>query len=74
MALSVLTSEPKFRPGSLLLLKTSHRDVPGGPVLRRQAPIAGGTGSISGRGTEILHAAGPKMIIIIINTNFKSKA
>ena len=31
-------------------------DFPGGPVVKTALPLQGGTGSISGRGTKILHA------------------
>ena len=42
------------------LLKPLKRDVglPGGPVVKNPPSNAGDTGSIPGRGTKILHAAG----------------
>ena len=40
--------------------KMSHRDFPGGPVVKTSSSSAGGAGSSPGQGAKILHAAGPK--------------
>ena len=40
------------------LRKTEPRDFPGGPVVKNLPSNAGDTGSASGRGTKIPHAAG----------------
>ena len=40
------------------LQKNTHRDFPGGPVVKNPPSNAGDVGSIPGRGTKIPHAVG----------------
>ena len=50
-----------------VVLDHSLRDFPGGPVIKTSPSIAGGVGSIPGRGAKIPHASWPK------NQNVKQK-
>ena len=60
-----------------LLLKSSHRDFPGGPVAKLHAANAGGLGSIPGQGTRsrMLQLRIPTMKILHgqINKKLKNK-
>ena len=46
---------------------SSHRDFPGGPVVKTSPSNAAGAGSVPGRGAKIPHASRPK------NQNIKQK-
>ena len=51
----------------------SHRDFPGGPVVKTSSSNAGGTGSIPGLEAEIPHASQPKTPKNINRSNTETK-
>ena len=58
---SLRTSVSLFNPRSIIPLKGASREFPGGPVIEILPSNAGSSGSVPGRGTEILQAvAWPK--------------